>query len=798
MNRPLLWTAVALLAGTGVAAANIFDGSVLFTGIGLAGFLLLFASGQSNRILVPGLTLVFFAAGALLWNARHLEPPTDSVNQFAHQNRDTTVILEGYAERPDTYLTAAPYLRFILRADRVIKNDKSISLEGGVLVYWKTPDFPVYHGDRVRIVGELNPELSRVNPDTPSYEDYLRRRGIHTGMKIYGDQNITALSSGSRWSLFYWASRLRGFEAKILEQSIPPQSLPFVLTVWLGERKLLTNETYTQFLQSGTAHILAVSGVHVGIIYLTFAYLMRLLLPSYRNRRLRVFLVMAAVVLFALMTGARVSSVRAATMIGLYLLAELFDREPDATNSLSVSAIFFLLHDSDVHFDAGFILSFLSIASILIFRKPISERISLLPNWARLPLATSLSVQILSLPMAVSLFFVLPLVGPLLNLLIIPLLSIILWICLLTSLAGIVSIPVAELIGNSIMPLERLLSLCIEYVASSDLAYIHLVRPTPTAIALYWSCTGAFYLALKASKHRRRWFVVALCLLVSAGISWRPFQQPAEVTLLDVGQGDATFIRTPGGTTVLVDAGDRTKHNDQGRRTVAPFLWANHESSIDIVIATHPDRDHIGGLLYILNNFDVGAVYLNPIISNAPMEQDLVRVCEQKGIPVHRVGRGESLPVAGAQIAVVHPAKDVSDFTSDNDRSVTLHVTWPGMDVLLTGDIQAKAESELAATECQATVLKIPHHGSKSSSTHEFIDAVAPAYAVVSAGTRKDVLKESILDRYRERNIPIFRTDRQGGIRLRVENETLLIESARGMRGYLLSKTLLDPPSEGD
>lgn len=558
-----------------------------------------------------------------------------------------------------------------------------------------------------------------------------------------------------------------------------------MLTVWLGDRRAIASETYRAFLHSGTAHVLAVSGVYIGIVFVMMSYILSAIV---RRRRLRTLLIMAAVLLFAVVAGARISTLRAAIMIMLYLLADLFDREPDAPTALSVAAILFAVHDPDVLFDAGFQLSFLSVSSILLFSNTIRSRMGLLPPVLRQGLSSTLAVQIVPLPVALNLFHVLPLAAIPANLLVIPLLSVVLWICALTSIASLIVPPVAPIFGHALQPFVYLIALISESVSNMRDSHVFLTSPTTLAVICYWINALAIVLAL----HRRQGRWVSMAIALSSAIAtiavWSPLRQPAEITFLDVGHGDSTFIRTPTGETILVDGGDKTGFIDVGERVVAPFLWSNHVSRLDKIVGTHADRDHIGGLHFIVEHFDVGTLYLGPDREETPTEKELLARCEARSVPVVRIHGGDAIPVSGANIKVLHPPDDWPETTSENDSSVVLQVTWPGMNVLLTGDIEENAESTLTSGTLDANVLKIPHHGSQTSSTAPFIEKIDPAYAVVSSGRRFGgaVLREWVLDRYRARGVTIYRTDWHGGVRLTTRGGALRIEGAREGRDYPL------------
>jgi len=616
-----------------------------------------------------------------LWHVRHAGPPGDPLSRYSMAEPKRPYVLEGRVRRPD--LPGGDYTQFLLDVDQVRLDGHLIALAGGVRVSWSDPGQAVYADDRVRVRGVPDQALGRVNPGIQDYEDFLRRRGVHSTVKIRGPDAVERIAPGRWWRPSHWASRLRAFEASRLRRAIPASARALAFTIWLGDRRGMRASEYQSYVTSGTAHILAVSGVHMGVVFISVSFLLRFLV---RNRRVRAGLTIGAVLLFALVAGARVSALRAATMIALYLLADLFDREPDAPNALGLAGILFLLVNPEVLFDRAFLLSFSSVASILLFREPVSTVLASAPRMVRdglaavsarlrrgLPdagvpssdpvprgvhggLATPLAVQILPLPLAVHFFHVLPLVGPLANLIVVPLLTAALWLCFLTTLCAVVSTDVATLFGHALAVVVDVIHALVRVAAAAPGGHTRLASPTTVAMAAYWGMVASVTIAVRVpTQRRRRWVAGAVVLAAVAALSWRPWHPPSEVVFLDVGHGDAAFIRTPGGDTVLIDGGDANDRVDMGARVVAPFLWSRHVDRIDYVILSHPDQDHIGGLAYILDQFPVGQLLLGPADTGRRAEWALLEQCADKGIPVRRVARGTTLHLAGAALDILHP-----------------------------------------------------------------------------------------------------------------------------------------------
>lgn len=785
MNRPLVWVALGVATGVLMAAGGAAPGILVPAILCFSGALCLYVFTALLFSRPLGVFVCFLGAGALLFNARHAGPPGDPLSRFLSAHEPGICRIEGVVREVPHATAPDEYARFFLDADTLVFGEEATGVRGGVLVKWSEPGAVPFPGERVRVTGRWDLALARINPGVESWEDKLRRDGIHAMITTAGCGSVEILEAAPWHSLRYWSARLRRVQAERFERTMPENAHAFARMVWLGDRTGLTPEAYARYVDTGTSHILAISGIHIAIVFVTATAFFEALTST---RRRASVLALGLVWLFALMSGARAPALRASIMFTVYVLADFAGRERDAPTALSIAALIFLTWRPDTVFDAGFQLSFLSVASILLFLPHFSRALERVPYYLRQPLAMPVAVLILPLPMAAYHYNSVSIAAPLANLFVVPLLAAGLWLCFATSALGFVWMGAAAIFGHALLPVTFLIGWVVDTVRAMPGSHLDVSRPSGLALFCYWVAFGLLVVSLENPRQRRRAGIAVALLVVAAVFWWRPTPEP-EVVVLDIGHADAIYIHTPGGETVLVDGGDRSEYMDTGERVLVPFFRARGVARIDKVILTHPHRDHIGGLFTVFEEMRIGELIVGTALDMrepASDEARLAELCARNAVPVRHVQAGDTIALAGASLEVLHPDPARADAPNPNNRSVVCRLRWSGGSLLLTGDIEQPVEEALCTADCRSDVLKVPHHGSDTSSTEPFLDAVGPRYALVSTGPwhGKDGVHPGVLERYRRRGIEVLRTDRHGGIQIRLLEDSFTIDAARLARNY--------------
>lgn len=594
------------------------------------------------------------------------------------------------------------------------------------------------------------------------YEKYLfRHRLIATGYVRVKETN--ALLSQRLSGVDQWRWQLSQQLSQALPDATPGRAMMGALM--LGDRSQMSANQKLVMQQTGVSHLMAISGLHVGLVFVLAVWLCnRLLSPL---ARLYQFIPRQILVLFpawlcaagyAALAGFAVSTQRALVMASVFVLAKILARSVSLLRVLGISAAIILLYDPYSILDVGF---WLSCAAVFIIAMVVQsdQTISLL----RLQPALWLGM----LPATTLFFGQISLVSPLVNLLMVPLFCTVLIPALLLALMLLLSSlsdPASWLLQPLQWALDRVYSV-LEWVAQLPLA--HAYPPLFQLEDVLVSLTLILSYLVVPQLHRALRGLLWLCLLVmlTTGPA-KPSQGQADITLLDVGQGLSMVIETANAT-ILYDTGPAYGSGfSAAKAVVLPYLRGHNTRRLQSLVISHADNDHIGGLKDVLNSVEVGRRF-----SSTP---DKV----EGGIPCVR---GQSWQVDGVSIDVLSP--EAGTPAGSNNHSCVLRVSVAGIRVLITGDIERAVERYLLSSgvDLQADVMLVPHQGSKTSSTVELLDAVRPKLALVAAGYRNHYghPHPDVLARYKARGIDVKSTIASGSIRLQVRADGWRVQSYR-------------------
>lgn len=808
MRRPFVPLVVLFLSGISAARLVVLPSSVWLIGaLVAAGVALLSLAYGRPHVPTVFLLLLFFSLGAgRLEGELRLLPP-HHVDRLAEEALEQPLWIEGVVASPTDPLAGETRgvegevgrLRVLLDLRAIWLQEREVEVAGRARLTLFRPEVVPGYGDRIRGLFTLRRPRGYLNPGGFNYPLYLRTMDVSLeGWAGEGDA-LERRGSGEGSMLHGWAYTLRDRMIRAVSQLLPPDQAALLVAITLGERSGIPQRINEAFLGSGTYHIVAISGLNVSLLAGALFFLLRAIRVPLR---LSALLSMGLISFYAALAGGSPSVVRAAVMADIYLLALMLDREADPWNTLALSALTLLLWQPLFLFDAGFQLTFVATCAILaaVNRAPL-DRLPLPWRWATGSLVASGAAFLGTAPILASAFHRISPVGVLANLAIVPLSGLLtgagmLFALLATAIPGSLGL-FAALIGSLIDLLVTLAA----WFGRLPFASVQIFSPSLPMTTCYYLAVGAWVFA---TGRRWRWWVglsatLALVALVSARLSALASTDSMRVTILDVGQGDAIVLELPGRRAMLIDGGGLFDDRfDIGERVVVPFLLSRWISRLDLVVLSHPHPDHLNGLRAVLRRLSVSQVWDGGQRAASPSYLWLEEVLRHRRVPHKILAAGyrtaEFDPVT---IDVLHPPKPLlrgspRGRSSDvNSNSLVLAVRYRDVRILLPGDIEDEAERLLLdqAADLAAQVLKVPHHGSRTSSSPAFLARVRPRVAVVSAGYRNRFRHphQETLERYRTSDIDLYRTDRDGAVTITTDGSTIKVatmrESSRWMEG---------------
>ena len=702
------------------------------------------------------------------------------------------------------------------------------SVTGMVRVSVYKPHTPFTAGDRVRF-NKIRLKIPRnfKNPGRFDYHLYMTSRGIDVTGNISRPETMEQLG---RFDLPLWRTSLDELRSRLvtsLEKLFPGEEGSLLKAMVLGMKDSLPMEVRENYIATGLAHLMAVSGLHIGFVAAAsyfilwpavFYALFRLKPDSARAghaRKTTAVLCLIPVLFYMVVVGPKVSSLRAGIMVSALLIAVLVDRQSSLFNVFLTAGFFILLWKPESILDAGFQLSFLAVGGILLIFTRLSQ-INEDPvarmgesTWSQKLMRgyspdaqesigqylkirlekiliggtlVSLTVTAVTLPVLIYQFNRISLIGVLLNILMVPLASILIPTVLLMTLVGTFSITLAALPLWPVMGITRLFLWLPEFLGHHSFSSMYVPAPPSFWLVFYFMAllSGLLILQFRAQNLevggllKKCFAVSALSVLIL--FAWpRFFQFPGNtlaITVLDVGQGESLLIEFPNGETLVMDGGGFYKNRlDVGRRVVAPYLWSRGIRKIDYMVATHSDNDHIRGLYSLLDLFPVNNFLTLSESSVGKRLQSLQKKSREKGSEFISLKLNEPITIGKVRLIPLHPGPDqpsISNRRINNDLSLVLRLEYKDFSMLFTGDISEKIEKVLAASPLQADILKGPHHGSRFSNSQDFINAVHPDTVIFSSGylNRMHHPHPQTLERYQSAGVDIRRTDLNGAVQI--------------------------------
>ena len=757
-----------------------------------------------------------------LWTCSHLtqiKTAPDINNHISNFTDGKTYLISGVVDSlPKNF---GYKTRYIFNCQTLKNNDgPSLQVNGRILltVYPsrnKLASWPLRYKDKIQITGQIRPIRNFSNPGTYDYETRMKFKRIF-GSAYTSTEKIQKLDDHNTDLITRFLRQVQSVRERFYDKVkavehgdqkpeldiVTSQAQAVLVALITGQKEGISTETKDNFSKAGLSHILAISGLHMSLLALGFYTIFvnifnrfAFLLVSGSARKLAGLLTLIPLTFYALFAGFSPSTQRALIMTIIFMAALLIEKEKDPLNSLCIAALAILIFDPTALFSISFQLSF-SAVLFIILGFVLIYKMELMPanKWIVFLSAMVLTTIFAGLgtaPLVARYFNMVSFIQIFSNFILVPVFG---FICLPLGFTGLLLMDIFPSISQLVLGLNvNIIALClklIQLISSMEWTWARVVTPSFLDIIFYYLCFPLIYLAI--IKHRKT--AIVLLILVIGFISISVYKRlqhrfsPGKLIVhtLDVGQGSATVIRTPEGKVLLIDGGGFPGRSnfDVGKFIVGPFLWRNWVKTIDSVILTHPESDHMKGLIFIFDNFKVKQWIRNRDNSNVKSFKALLTLAQMKKIPITFPDEDRSQYKFG-QISLKILGSSKPSVTNDlNNNSLITRLSYKSFSMLFPGDIEKHREEQLAkelSSKLESVILVAPHHGSNTSSSKIFLDKVDPEGVIISCGykNRYGFPHPLVVNRYQQMGIKLFRTDLMGAVKLTSSGDGYIIKTNR-------------------
>lgn len=727
------------------------------------------------------------------------------------------IVVDSPILRPDKTVLVIQCIRIV--------EDKSYRVVSGNIRLTIPNDSNFQYGDFIRFQTSLKKIQSFQNPGGFDYERYINHQGIYATGFITKKSTIMLLRQNAASFMRLKLEIFRQYLKEIIYSNASTPQREIIEAMTIGNQNAIPVDVNNNFNKTGTSHILSISGLHIGMVAAITFFAISLILKRSEYLMLRFNIIKIAsaaaflmIIFYSLIAGMGVTVVRSALMALVFMCALFLSRQKDIFNALTLTALIILVITPSSLFDISFQLSFASVLAIIYivprFSNFINPLLEGLPLWCQktsrhifLSIFVCVAATLGTMPLIVFYFNRVSAVTIIANLITVPLLgTIALAFCMFFMLCAFFSPFLAGIFIKISSFFVQISVYVIDYLASLSWSTFTFTKPNIIEIIILYIL---IFISLrfidlqgvsgikKGLRERYPLFIkfvfitLIVFLLADAVYLWSKdkISRDLRITAIDVGQGTSILVRFPGGKNMLIDGGGFTNSSfDMGKLVVAPFLYSERISKIDIVVLSHPHPDHLQGLLYITDNFDVQEIWSTGLRLDDEIFQEWEKIISRKQIKVNYLS-AQSPPreINGVQVNILWPLKplkvDARDQFYDmvNDESLVIKIKYGSVSFLMSGDISASVEKMLirSGQNLHSDVLFVPHHGSGRSSSPEFIKEVSCRSAVISAGKNNPFRHPhpATLQRLTAANVNILRTDKDGAITLATDGEKITFDT---------------------
>lgn len=640
------------------------------------------------------------------------------------------------------------------------KNKEEISLE---------------YGDKLQISGEYQEPNRARNYKGFDYKNYLKINKIYGIIRVDLYTNIIIKHQKNLSNFKLLIHKIREKLKQNIQELLTKETYALGIGILIGDNSRIDEQIVEDFKNSNLSHMLAVSGAHINYVVLTVSILFTKKRAGIKAQRVVTIMMM---LFFMELTQMTSSVVRAGISCIIYMLASLLYSKADVINAMAISTLLILLNNPFKLFDIGFQLSYAGTLGIILFCKLINIPLkNKLLKYLKDSIIISISANIFIIPIMMYQFNTISLTFILSNLLAGPLLGISIILEIIVLLISFMSIDIAAIPAKVLNILLILIINIANWFSNIEISKIYVITPPIISIVAYYLICAAIILKKKNRK------IIVIIMLTVLIINLFPTPKKLRINFIDVGQGDSTLIRTETNKVILIDSGGSTASSsfDVGNKVLLPYLLDRRIKKIDFIIVSHFDADHCQAFETVIDNINVRKVVVCKQSMITQEYLNIINKCKKKNIKIIVVERGDKLKIdKRTEFEILHPGERFLDDGKGglNANAIVCKMNYKLnngkiFSILFTGDIEVEAEKELEQVygkKLKADILKIAHHGSKTSSREEFIKLVSPKIALIGVGENNKFghPADITLERLEKENVKVYRTDQMGEVSITI------------------------------
>lgn len=607
------------------------------------------------------------------------------------------------------------------------------------------------YGNKIKIKGTYNAPEKRRNYKGFDYSEYLKTLKIY-GIITYSGSGIQIIKEDNINKIQISTHKISNKIENNIKKILPQKQAGLLIGILLGNNENIEEEIKEDFRNSGIYHILAVSGAHMSYVILGITYLLDKINISKRKKET---LKILGIIFFMLITNTSISVTRAGIMGIITLGASFFYRKKDTINNVCLSMLIILICNPHSINSISFQLSYGGVIGILLLNKTYTKQLRKIKLNKKISeaIAVILSAQTMIIPIMITNFHTISLTFIFANIIISYLIGIVIILGFICAFLSLISLEIASFISIFLNTLIKILIIIAKIFGRIPLSKIYITTPNILSIFLYYAIIlkiarqDANYTYRRANVKKgitrkdKITKILAIVLIITIIFSnYIHIPNNLKIHFIDIGQGDSSLIITPNNKKVLIDGGgtmNSSGNYDIGKNTLVPYLLDRGIKKLDYIMISHFDADHCQGLIAVLNSLKVKNIIISKQAEKVYNYEKIMEIVVNKKINIIVVKRGDVINVDNnVEIRIIYPESKLY-FDDINSNSIVAKLIYNKFSMLFTGDIESMAEErvvKIAKHELKSMILKVGHHGSKTSSTQEFIEAVKPQIALIGVG----------------------------------------------------------------